>query len=87
MEENELPDEYKPVSMWMYVGLFFLSSVPCVGIICTIIFACGVIKNKNITNFARAQLIVIGIILAIYFLLIFLGLSTSLFAGIMERLY
>ena len=87
MEEYDLPDELKPISVWKYVGLFFLSAVPCVGIICTIVFACGAIKNKNITNFARAQLIVIAIVFAIYLLMFLLGFGAGVLQGIAESIH
>jgi len=83
MDLNEVPEEYKPLSTWAYVGLFFLSAIPCVGFICTIVFACGAVKNKNIANFARAQLIMIAIVVVIYLLLLALafafGFSSELF--------
>lgn len=79
-------DELKPVSIWTYVGLFFLSAIPCVGLIATIVFACGAVKNKNIINYARAQLIVVGIVLALYLLLLMLGLGAGILGGMSSAL-
>lgn len=76
MEEyngGNMSEENEVVSLWKFVGIMALSMIPCVGLICTIVFACGAIKNKNIINFARAQLIIAGIIMVIYILLIVLG--------------
>ena len=61
MDPKELPEEYQPVSAWGFVGLFLLSTIPCIGLICTIVFACGGVRKKNIVNFARAQLIMMAI--------------------------
>ena len=84
LNEANLPEEYKPVSLWQFVGLLVLSAIPCVGLITTIVFACGAIKNKNIINFARAQLVLIGIVLAIYILLMILGVGAGIMSGIMS---
>ena len=53
MSENNIPSEYKPISMWGYFGYEILFSIPVIGFICLIImsFAAG---NKNVKNFARS---------------------------------
>ena len=84
MEENNIPNEYKPVSLWAYVGLMALNMIPCVGLIATIVFACGAIKNKNIINFARAQLVLAGIIVAIYLIILMFGLAGGIMSGFMD---
>lgn len=46
-------EEYTPISMWGYFGYEILFSIPCVGLICLIIFSFAS-KNKNVKNFARS---------------------------------
>ncbi len=53
MENNNIPEEYRPISMWGYFGYEILFSIPIVGFICLIVFALGA-KNVNKKNFARS---------------------------------
>ena len=39
MSENNIPAEYKPISMWGYFGYEILFSIPLIGLICLIVFA------------------------------------------------
>ena len=76
--EENIPEEYRTVSLWKYVGIMALSCIPCVGLICLIVFACGAVKNKNIINFARANLVIIGIVVLLYVLLMVFGIAGSI---------
>lgn len=78
-------EDTTPISAWGYVGYMLLFSIPCVGLICLIIFACGGSKNVNLRNFARGQLIlwVIGIILCI----IMVAIMGSAMASLMSNPY
>lgn len=67
-----IPEEYKPISMWGYFGYEILFSIPVVGFICLIIFALGS-KNVNKKNFARSYfcytiicVVVITVLFAIF---------------------
>ena len=53
MDNQKIPEEYRPISMWGYFGYEILFSIPIVGFICLIIFAIGA-KNVNKKNFARS---------------------------------
>ena len=53
MENSNIPEEYRPISMWGYFGYEILFSIPIVGFICLIVFALGA-KNVNKKNFARS---------------------------------
>ncbi len=67
---NNIPDEYKPISMWGYFGYEILFSIPVIGFILLIIFSFGGTKNINLRNFARSYfcfLIIIIIFGAIIF--------------------
>lgn len=67
--ENNVPAEYQPISMWGYFGYELLFSIPCIGLILLLVFSFGGTKNKNLQNFARSYfclLIVIAVILLIF---------------------
>ncbi len=53
MDNNTIPEEYRPISMWGYFGYELLFSIPIVGFIFLICFAVGS-KNINKKNFARS---------------------------------
>lgn len=64
--------DYTPISMWGYFGYEILFSIPCIGLICLLIFSFGGTKNINLRNFARSYfcvLIIIAICTAILFAL------------------
>ena len=81
MEDNlNIPDEYKPISMWGYFGYEILFSIPVIGFILLLVFSFGGFKNVNLKNFARSYFcffiieLIITIILA---LLIGFGVISS----------
>lgn len=82
-QENNynIPEEYQPLSIGKFIGFQLLFAIPCVGIILIIVFACGAVKNKNLVNWARAQLIILGIVILIYVLLMVLGVGTAIFSS------
>ena len=51
---NNIPEEYRPITMWGYFGYQLLFSIPCVGFILLLVFAFGGTKNINLRNFARS---------------------------------
>lgn len=71
MENNQnninIPEEYRPISMWGYFGYQLLFSIPCVGFILLLVFSFGGSKNINLRNFARSYFcfMLLGIILAL----------------------
>lgn len=66
---NNIPEEYRPISMWGYFGYQLLFSIPCVGFILLLIFSFGGTKNVNLRNFARSYFcfIIVMVILVIIF--------------------
>ena len=54
-----LPPEYKPISMWGYIGYNFLFCIPLIGFILMIVFSCGGSSNVNVKNYARSYLCII----------------------------
>ena len=69
--EYNIPDKYKPISMWGYFGYQLLFAIPCVGFILLLVFSFGGTQNINLRNFARSYfcfmiiMIVLIVILAI----------------------
>lgn len=70
---NNLPEEYRPISMWGYFGYELLFSIPCVGFILLLIFSFGGTRNVNLRNFARSYFCFIIIIFILVVLLMTLG--------------
>ena len=58
-----VPPEYKPISMWGYLGYEILFSIPLIGFILLLVFALGGSKNINVRNFARSYFCVLIIVL------------------------
>ena len=84
---NEIPEEYKPISMWGYFGYEILFSIPIIGWIFLIVKAIGA-KNKNVKNFARSYfcLFVIAIIAAIIGVVITGGSFADFFSNVVDYL-
>ncbi len=80
MENKNIPEEYRPISMWGYFGYEILFSIPIIGFICLIVFAIGS-KNINKKNFARSyfcyRIIVCLIALCIFAVAVFTGAVDS----------
>ena len=71
MDKNNIPEEYKPISMWGYFGYQILFSLPIIGFILLIVFSVGGTKNVNLKNFARSYfcfLIILVILVTIIFI-------------------
>ncbi|MDE7454588.1 MAG: ABC transporter permease [Clostridia bacterium] len=81
-EIAQLPDKYRPLGAWGYFGYTLLFSIPVVGFICLIIFACSG-SNINRRSFARSYfcgLILVAIVIGI------IVIAGGGFAAIMEAL-
>jgi len=59
----------EPVSVGFWIGIFCINLIPCVGslvyIIMMFVWAFGDTKKKSLRNFARAQLILMAIVLVL----------------------
>ena len=73
MRIEELPEEYRPLSMWQYFLYQILFGIPIIGFIFLIIIAFGGGKNINRRNFARSYfcslIIIIVLIVIVFFLM------------------
>lgn len=84
MQSGEVPESYRPISPWGYLGYTLLFNIPIVGLILMFVWGFGD-TNKNLKNYARFFLltllisliisIIIGVITAIMGVTIFGALS------------
>ena len=70
---NNLPPEYRPISMWGYFGYEILFSIPIVGFILLLVFSFGGTKNVNLRNFARSYFCVTIIVLVVVLIIAAMG--------------
>lgn len=52
---KQVPDAYRPISMWGYFGYNILFMIPVIGWIFNIIFALGGTSNVNLKYYARSK--------------------------------
>ena len=81
---NNIPEKYRPISMWGYFGLEILFSIPVVGFIILIVYALGGTKNVNKKNFARSYfcfVIIFVVIAAIFVATGLVGQVIDMFRG------
>ena len=53
---NYIPPQYKPISVWGYLGYEILFSIPVIGFIMMLVLAFAP-ENVNVKNFARSFLL------------------------------
>lgn len=99
--ENETPNyqnettnlESEPVSIGQWVGIFCINLIPCVGglvyIIMMFVWAFGTTAKPSLKNFAKAQLIIIGVVLVLTIIvsIIFAILGVSIFNSFSDMFY
>ena len=71
--ESMIPEEYRPISMWGYLGYQILFALPCVGLILLLVFSFGGTKNKNLKNFARSYFCVLIIAVVLVAIIMAVG--------------
>lgn len=75
---DNIPEEYRPISMWGYFGYELLFSIPCIGFILLIVFALGGTKNVNLRNFARSYFCFLIIVVVLILILAATGVIGAL---------
>lgn len=73
MGENQIPEEYKPITMWGYFGYEILFSIPLIGFMLLLVFAFGGTRNKNLKNFARSYFcfyILVAVLIFLFVLIV-----------------
>ena len=76
LENNNIPENYRPLSAWAYFGYQLLFSIPFIGLICLIIFSFSD-SNINRKNFARSFFGMYLLVAIIFALFIALGIVTA----------
>lgn len=76
IQNYNIPEEYRPISMWGYFGYQLLFAIPCVGFIMLLVFAFGGTRNLNLRNFARSYFCftIVMVILVVVLILLFGGI-------------
>ncbi len=64
LNQENLNEMYRPLSLWAYIGYTLLFSIPIIGLIFLIIFSFSS-KNINRKNYARAYLIITAVVFVI----------------------
>ena len=69
VEEKSIPEQYKPISVWGYLGYNILFALPIIGIIMILVFSFGKDRNVNVKNYARSYILVYVIGAVLYLIL------------------
>ncbi|SDY07367.1 hypothetical protein SAMN02910264_01353 [Ruminococcaceae bacterium YAD3003] len=85
MDKSQIPEEYRPISMWGYFGYEILFSIPVIGFIFLLIFALGA-KNVNKKNFACSYFCYTIICLVIFVIIFAIAMMTGATANLAEVL-
>lgn len=80
-EINQIPEEYKPISMWGYFGYEILFAIPIIGFILLLVFSFGGTRNKNLKNFARSYFCFLIIVVILILILIAAGVGVGIGSG------
>ena len=76
-EINNIPEKYRPITMWGYFGYQVLFSIPVVGFVFLVVYALGGTKNVNKRNFARSHFCYLLILIVIMAVLVATGLVSQ----------
>ena len=71
----------EPVSKGEWALCFLLMMIPCVGFIMMFVWAFSSSEKKSKSNFFKVQLIFVGVIFVLYFLLAIFGLAMGIMMG------
>ena len=85
MENSNIPEEYRPISMWGYFGYEILFSIPLIGFICLIVFSIGS-KNVNKKNFARSYFCFLIIVALVVIVAFAIAMATGAVTSLAESL-
>lgn len=82
--DPNVPEEYRPISMWGYFGYEILFSIPCVGFILLLVFSFGGAKNVNLRNFARSYFCFLILLVVLILICTIAGATGAGFASMMS---
>ncbi len=81
MNDNRIPAEYEPISMWGYFGYELLFGIPFIGFIILLVFAFGGTSNRNLKNFARSKFCYVIIVTIVFVILAIIAASMGLLSA------
>ena len=81
MNDNRIPAEYEPISMWGYFGYELLFGIPFIGFIILLVFAFGGTSNRNLKNFARSKFCYVIIVTIVLVILAIIAASMGLLSA------
>ena len=70
ISEENIPEQYKPITMWGYLGYQIVFSIPIIGWIILLVFAFSKDENINIQNSARSYIIFLIMSIVLYFIIL-----------------
>lgn len=79
------PPYYDPttevMSVGQYIGMFILSAIPLVNVICWIVWLCSPHTNRNKKNYIKANIIlwVLGVVLTVFAVILAYSTGIALF--------
>ncbi len=84
MNNYNVPEEYRPISMWGYFGYQILFAIPLIGWIFLLVFAFGGTKNINLRNFARSYFCILIIMVLLIIIFAIAGIGIYGMRGVMS---
>lgn len=76
-----MSNDEEHVSVLMWIGVFCINLIPCVGslvyIIMMFVWAFGSTPKKSLKNFARAQLILVAVVLVLVIVAVIISVATG----------
>ena len=85
MDNSNIPEEYRPISMWGYFGYEVLFAIPVIGFIVLIILAITA-RNVNVKNFARSYFCFIIIFLLFIGIMAGISAANGTFPAFMQQI-
>ena len=84
MDNTNLPEEYRPISMWGYFGYQILFSIPIIGFILLLVFSFGGTQNKNLKNYARSYFCFMILAIILVAIIVAVTVSTGASASVIN---
>jgi len=81
LTEENLPEKFKPISAWGYLGYNLLFSIPLIGTIMLFVYAFGGTSKINLRNYARSFFCIVLLYIGIFIFLYVTGVLGSLSSG------
>ena len=81
LTESNLPEEFKPISSWGYIGYSLLFSIPLIGFIMLCVYAFGGTNKVNLRNYARSYFCILLLIIIGFAIMALTGGCAALLSG------